>query len=74
MCINRMTCPLPQNININVDLTCAITNFDIVPKFLDYTIEVFAPSNNGHEPPILLARRELEPGALSDSFTVPVRL
>ncbi|KAF8956698.1 hypothetical protein BDZ97DRAFT_1671087 [Flammula alnicola] len=61
-----------DNISINVDLTCAINFFNIVPKFLDYSIIVPSSLNNGHEPPIVLARRTLQTGATSDSFTTEI--
>ncbi|KAG6910818.1 hypothetical protein DXG01_007133 [Tephrocybe rancida] len=62
-----------DNITVTVDLNCGITNFGIVPKHLDYTIEVPAASNNGHEPPIVLARRDfVAGGANTDVFTVKV--
>lgn len=44
---------------VHTDFTCAVSaEFDIVPKFLDYYIEVPGQLNNGHEQPILLARRK----------------
>ncbi|KDR86066.1 hypothetical protein GALMADRAFT_235290 [Galerina marginata CBS 339.88] len=61
-----------DDIAIKVDLNCAIKNFNIVPRFLDYTIIVPASVNNGHEPAIVLARRTLPAGALSDSFTTKI--
>ncbi|PPQ91578.1 hypothetical protein CVT25_012649 [Psilocybe cyanescens] len=61
-----------DNISIHIDFTCAITHSGIVPKFLDYTIEVPAPLNNGFEPTISLARRTLSPGATVDSFTTKI--
>ncbi|KZT35059.1 hypothetical protein SISSUDRAFT_1131387 [Sistotremastrum suecicum HHB10207 ss-3] len=42
---------------ITHNLTCAVTQYDIVPTFLDYYIEVPENQNNGFELPILLARR-----------------
>ncbi|KZP10454.1 hypothetical protein FIBSPDRAFT_867698 [Athelia psychrophila] len=41
---------------VHADFTCSLY-FNIIPKYIDYYIEVTA-NNNGHEPPILLARRE----------------
>ncbi|KAF9223661.1 hypothetical protein BS17DRAFT_704839 [Gyrodon lividus] len=56
---------------INADFTCAINSFGIQPEYTDYYIEV-PVNNNGHEPPILLARRTLPSGSTSDQFTVQV--
>ena len=39
---------------------------------MDYTIQVPAASNNGHEQPIVLARRKLAAGATSDTFSTKV--
>ncbi|GLB40348.1 hypothetical protein LshimejAT787_0802190 [Lyophyllum shimeji] len=61
-----------DNFNVNVDFNCGMNNFGIVPKFLDYTIVVPAPNNNGHEQPIVLARRTLAAGATADTFTAQV--
>jgi len=58
-----------DDFTVHVDLTCAVHYFHIVPRFLDYTIIVPQASNNGHEPPIVLARRTLAAGATSDTFT-----
>ncbi|KAK0229478.1 hypothetical protein EDD85DRAFT_889862 [Armillaria nabsnona] len=55
---------------IHVDFGCAVNWFGIVPRYIDFYIEV--PSgNNGHEPPILLARRDftLPAPPLSPAFT-----
>ncbi|KAK0452083.1 uncharacterized protein EV420DRAFT_691202 [Desarmillaria tabescens] len=42
---------------IHADFSCAVNYFGIVPRYTDFYIEV--PSgNNGHEPPILVDRRE----------------
>ncbi|KAG5642036.1 hypothetical protein DXG03_003762 [Asterophora parasitica] len=60
-----------QKISINVNFSCGIQQFNIVPKYLDYYLEV-QEGNNGHQPPILLARREFKTGATSDSFTVKI--
>lgn len=61
-----------DDITVNADFTCGINNFGIVPRYLDYTIIVPAAANNGHEPPIVLARREFQAGATSDSFTTKI--
>ncbi|PPQ66986.1 hypothetical protein CVT26_009944 [Gymnopilus dilepis] len=60
-------------IQIKVDFNCAINNFGIKPQFFDYLIEVPAEQNNGHEAPIVLARRTLAGGATTDKFdtTIP---
>ncbi|KZT37294.1 hypothetical protein SISSUDRAFT_1006312 [Sistotremastrum suecicum HHB10207 ss-3] len=58
---------------INTDFTCSVDQFSIVPKYLDYYIEVPENSNNGHEPPVLLARRQFSTShGLTDSFTTTV--
>ncbi|KAG8213116.1 hypothetical protein J3R82DRAFT_11514 [Butyriboletus roseoflavus] len=59
------------SLTVNGDFSCAINYFGIIPEYTDYYIEV-PTNNNGHEPPILLARRTLAPGSTSDSFTVQV--
>ncbi len=52
---------MPQDFTVHVDFECAVEYFGIIPRYTDFWIEV--PSgNNGHEPAILLARRD---------FTVP---
>ncbi|KAF8803088.1 hypothetical protein BYT27DRAFT_7145369 [Phlegmacium glaucopus] len=61
-----------DSIHIKVDFTCAINTFGIVPEFIDFTIEVPPASNNGHEAPIVLARRTLAAGATSDEFTTQI--
>ncbi|KAG6910819.1 hypothetical protein DXG01_007134 [Tephrocybe rancida] len=62
-----------DNITVTVDLNCGIGNFGIVPRYLDYKIEVPTASNNGHEPPIVLARRDFVAGGANlDVFTVKV--
>ncbi|KAH9483436.1 hypothetical protein JR316_0002904 [Psilocybe cubensis] len=61
-----------DSISITVDLTCGVTRFGIVPEFLDYSIEVPAEFNNGFQQAIILARRAIPAGALSDSFTTTV--
>ena len=62
-----------QIVTVKADFTCSFS-FGIVPKFTDYYIEV-PVNNNGHEPPILLARRQPTVTAASpiDQFTVEVR-
>lgn len=64
-----------QDITISVDLNCAINNFGIIPKFLDFSIVVPGDLNNGHEPNIVLARRDFDSstGSTSDQFTTKVR-
>ncbi|KAF8839628.1 hypothetical protein BDN67DRAFT_969736 [Paxillus ammoniavirescens] len=60
-----------DSLTIDADFTCAINYFGIQPEYTDYYIEV-PVNNNGHEPPILLARRTLPSGSTSDQFTVEV--
>ncbi|KAG6813722.1 hypothetical protein H0H92_008130 [Tricholoma furcatifolium] len=60
-----------DNITITVDLSCS-SCYGIEPRYLDYTIQVPPDSNNGHEPNIVLARRNVAAGATSDKFTVQV--
>jgi len=62
-----------QTINVKVDLTCGVQNFGLIPQFLDYSLEVLPPNNNGFENPIILARHAIPAGALSDSITTTVR-
>ncbi|KAF8891628.1 hypothetical protein CPB84DRAFT_1848917 [Gymnopilus junonius] len=61
-------------INIQVDFHCAISYFDIIPQFIDYTIQVLGNQNNGHEVPIVLARRTLAAGATTDEFSTTIPL
>ncbi|PPQ79217.1 hypothetical protein CVT25_002823 [Psilocybe cyanescens] len=65
-----------DSITVSVNLNCAIEQFGIIPQFLDYTIEVPEASNNGHEQPIVLARRTFNfvPGTIqpTDEFTTQV--
>ncbi|KAH9483440.1 hypothetical protein JR316_0002908 [Psilocybe cubensis] len=61
-----------DSISVFVDLTCGVKNFGFIPQFLDYSIEVPANENNGFEQPIILARRTIASGTLSDSFTTTV--
>ncbi|EIW84400.1 hypothetical protein CONPUDRAFT_163542 [Coniophora puteana RWD-64-598 SS2] len=56
---------------IHTDFSCART-FGIVPKYTDYYISV-PEGNNGHEPPVLLYRRDYNPaGGDWDTFTADV--
>ncbi|KAF8071877.1 hypothetical protein FPV67DRAFT_903098 [Lyophyllum atratum] len=61
-----------DDFTVSVDLKCAVNNFGIVPTYLDYTIIVPSQVNNGHEPPMVIARRTLAAGATSDTFTTTV--
>ncbi|PPQ87906.1 hypothetical protein CVT25_001248 [Psilocybe cyanescens] len=70
--VSPTTVSAGDSINISVDLTCGVKNFGIVPQFLDYSIEVPAASNNGFQQPIILARRAIPAGSLSDSFTTTI--
>ncbi|KAG6864173.1 hypothetical protein C0991_011876 [Blastosporella zonata] len=72
MSVSPTTVNPGDEITVTVDLTCAVNHFGIIPKYLDYTIEVPSASNNGHEPPIVIARREFAAGATSDVFTTQV--
>ncbi|OJA17115.1 hypothetical protein AZE42_02589 [Rhizopogon vesiculosus] len=56
---------------VNANFTCA-AQLGVNPQYTDYYIEV-PVNNNGHEPPILLARRTLDASSatpLLDSFTM----
>ncbi|SJL11599.1 uncharacterized protein ARMOST_15005 [Armillaria ostoyae] len=60
---------------VHVDFECAVEYFGIIPRYTDFYIEV--PSgNNGHEPPILLARRDftLPAPPLSPALTFTAQL
>ncbi|KZT23124.1 hypothetical protein NEOLEDRAFT_570881 [Neolentinus lepideus HHB14362 ss-1] len=59
-----------DNVTISTDFTCCYW-FDQPPIYTDYHIEV-ETNNNGHEPAILLARRQPPAGATNDSFTVQI--
>ncbi|KAJ7485068.1 hypothetical protein B0H11DRAFT_2018023 [Mycena galericulata] len=61
-----------DSFTINLDLTCA-TFFQVFPVYLDYYIEVLT-DNNGHEPPVLLARHTYNTTAApsADTFTAQV--
>ncbi|KAJ7485072.1 hypothetical protein B0H11DRAFT_1861878 [Mycena galericulata] len=56
---------------VHVDLTCA-SQLGYLPTYMDYYIEVLS-DNNGHEAPILLARRTYNLGGTglspADTFT-----
>ncbi|KAJ7744055.1 hypothetical protein DFH07DRAFT_925194 [Mycena maculata] len=56
---------------VHVDLTCA-AQLGYLPTYMDYYVEVLS-NNNGHEAPILLARRTYKPSgskqAPSDTFS-----
>ncbi|KAH0833207.1 hypothetical protein J3R83DRAFT_12239 [Lanmaoa asiatica] len=67
--VSPTTLAAGDNLTVNADFNCAINWFGIIPTYTDYYIEV-PVNNNGHEAPILLARRTLTPGSTSDSFTV----
>ncbi|KAJ7722588.1 hypothetical protein B0H16DRAFT_1600030 [Mycena metata] len=54
--MSSLTLSPGQTFTVTVNLTCAIEWFGIVPTYLDYHIEV-PVGNNGHEPPIYIARR-----------------
>jgi hypothetical protein len=61
-------------VTVKADFTCSFF-FGINPTFTDYLIEV-PVNNNGHEPPIVLARRQPNVTAASpiDQFTAQVSL
>ncbi|KAJ7028597.1 ricin B lectin domain-containing protein [Mycena alexandri] len=65
-----LTLSLGQPFTVTVNFTCAIEGFGIVPTYLDYYIEVLI-GNNGHEPPIYIARRTYNQSASPpvDTFT-----
>ncbi|KAG0695593.1 hypothetical protein DFH29DRAFT_263904 [Suillus ampliporus] len=68
--VNPSTLSPGDTFTVTANFTCA-AQFDIFPQFTDYYIEV-PVNNNGHEPPILLARRTLNassPTPLLDEFT-----
>ncbi|KAF8134932.1 hypothetical protein EV363DRAFT_1396396 [Boletus edulis] len=69
--VSPTTVSAGDTLTVNADFSCAINNFGHIPQYTDYYIEV-PVNNNGHEPPILLARRTLASGSTSDSFTVQV--
>jgi len=59
-------------VTVKADFTCSFS-FGIRPIFTDYHIEV-PVNNNGHEPPILLARRQpfVTPASPIDQFEVQI--
>ena len=61
-----------QIVSVKADFTCSFS-FGIRPAFTDYYIEV-PVNNNGHEPPIVLTRRQpfLTPASPIDQFEVQV--
>jgi hypothetical protein len=62
-----------KTFTVNANFTCA-AQLGVHPQYTDYYIEV-PVNNNGHEPPILLARRTLDPNSatpLFDQFTLQV--
>jgi hypothetical protein len=63
-----------QNVTITANFSCSL-DFDIQPMVTDYYIEVLV-DNDGHEPLILLARRQpnVTPYSVTDQFTVQVSL
>lgn len=63
-----------QIVSVKADFTCSFS-FGIRPNFTDYHIEV-PVNNNGHEPPILLARRQpfVTPASPIDQFEVQVSI
>ncbi|KAG2104706.1 uncharacterized protein F5147DRAFT_703631 [Suillus discolor] len=59
-----------ETFTVTANFSCA-AQFGVNPEYTDYYIEV-PVNNNGFEPPILLARRTLNPSSatpLLDSFT-----
>ncbi|KAK7688289.1 hypothetical protein QCA50_008659 [Cerrena zonata] len=50
---------------LHTDFSCGISK-GVTPKYLDYYLEVPAGLNNGHQPPILIARREFAPPSTSN--------
>ncbi|KAF4616002.1 hypothetical protein D9613_011218 [Agrocybe pediades] len=61
-----------DTITVNVDLTCGVQNFGLIPQFLDYSIEVLPPNNNGFEAPLILGRHAIKAGALSDTLVAKI--
>lgn len=59
-----------KTFTVAANFTCA-AQLGVHPQYTDYYIEV-PVNNNGHEPPILLARRTLSSGSLLDQFTTQV--
>lgn len=74
-CISVLLINVFQEFTVHTDFTCALT-FDIVPKYIDYYVEILS-GGNGHGGPILLARREFHQSATlppTDTFTTTVCL
>ncbi|KAF8588085.1 hypothetical protein K439DRAFT_1406803 [Ramaria rubella] len=46
-----------DSFTVLANFSCSVSR-GIIPKFIDYYIEVPEAVNNGHEPPILVARRD----------------
>ncbi|KAJ6616107.1 hypothetical protein B0H10DRAFT_1800072 [Mycena sp. CBHHK59/15] len=60
-----------DSITVNVNMACS-QQLGYMPTYMDYYIEVLA-NNNGHEAPILLARRTYDASqGLTDTFTTQV--
>jgi len=59
-----------DSVTISANFTCA-DQLGYAPTYTDYYIEV-PTNNNGHEPPVLLARRQPAAGVTSDLFTVQI--
>ncbi|KZT23126.1 hypothetical protein NEOLEDRAFT_1180350 [Neolentinus lepideus HHB14362 ss-1] len=59
-----------DSVTINANFTCA-KQLGYVATYTDYYIEV-PTNNNGHEPSVMLARRQLAEDATTDSFTVQI--
>ncbi|KAK7688294.1 hypothetical protein QCA50_008665 [Cerrena zonata] len=63
---------------LHTDFECGISK-GYMPKYLDYYLEVPAAVNNGHQAPILIARREFVPPSTSNpeaslTFTAQIPL
>ncbi|KZP17709.1 hypothetical protein FIBSPDRAFT_714409, partial [Athelia psychrophila] len=70
--VSPSTVAAGDSVNIYTNLTCPLSpQYEIVPKYLDYYIEVLT-NNNGHELPILLARREFDTSLTFDNFTTTI--
>ncbi|KAK0191958.1 hypothetical protein F5146DRAFT_954224 [Armillaria mellea] len=65
-----------SDFTVHVDFQCAVEWFGIIPSYTDFYIEVPEPYNNGHEPAILLARRDftLPAPPLSPALTFTAQL
>ncbi|KAF8515240.1 hypothetical protein BU17DRAFT_93730 [Hysterangium stoloniferum] len=67
--VSPTTLAIGDSFTVSLNLTCGISNFGLIPSFLDYYISV-PVNNNGHEPDILIARHTFDPtGPAFDSFT-----